>query len=33
VGTRNGYRDVRKTLSVSPGSSAATLQIICGEQI
>ena len=33
VGTRNGYRDVRKTLLVSPGSSAATLQIICGEQI
>ena len=33
VGTRNGYRDVRKTLSVSPGSSAVALQIICGEQI
>ena len=33
VGTRNGYRDVRKTLSVSPGSSAVSLQIICGEQI
>ena len=33
VGTRNGYRDVRKTLLVSPGSPAATLQIICGEQI
>jgi len=33
VGTRNGYRDVRKTLSVSPGSSAVALQIICGEPI
>jgi hypothetical protein len=33
VGTRPGYRDVRKTLSVSPGSPAAALRIICGEQI
>jgi len=33
VGTRNGYRDVRKVLSVSPGSSATAVQIICGEQI
>ena len=33
VGTRNGYRDVRKTLSVSPGHADASLQVICGEQI
>lgn len=33
VGTRNGYRDVRKVLSVNPGSSAASLQISCEEQI
>ncbi|HAJ93216.1 MAG TPA: hypothetical protein DCO71_11495 [Gammaproteobacteria bacterium] len=33
VGTRNGYRDVRRTLSVSPGHATASLQISCGEQI
>ena len=33
VGTRTGYRDVRKVLSVTPGSSATSLQLICGEQI
>jgi len=33
VGTRNGYRDVRRSLSVSPGRAAASLQVICGEPI
>jgi hypothetical protein len=33
VGTRNGYRDVRKVLSVTPGRSVVALQVICGEQI
>jgi hypothetical protein len=33
VGTRRGYRDVRKTLSVSPGSPGVALRITCGEQI
>jgi len=33
VGTRKGYRDVRRSLSVSPGRAAASLQVICGEAI
>jgi tetratricopeptide (TPR) repeat protein len=33
VGTRKGYRDVRKVLSVNPGSPALSLQVVCEEQI
>jgi len=33
VGTRKGYRDVRRVLSVNPGSPAAALQIICEEPV
>jgi tetratricopeptide (TPR) repeat protein len=33
VGSRNGYRDVRKLLPVSPGSPAVALLIKCEEQI
>ena len=33
VGTRNGYRDVRKVLLLTPGSSVVNLEVICGEQI
>jgi tetratricopeptide (TPR) repeat protein len=33
VGSRKGYRDVRKTLSVRPGESAAELVIRCEEPV
>ena len=33
VGTRDGYRDVRHTLAVEPGSPAASLRVACEERI
>ena len=33
VGSRNGYRDVRKVLSIAPGSTVVSLLIRCKEQI
>lgn len=33
VGTRNGYRDVRVRFDVTPGESAAPVEIICRERI
>jgi len=33
VGTRNGYRDVRRDIIVSPGQDVQTLSVSCGEPI
>jgi hypothetical protein len=33
VGSRSGYRDVRKQLSVSPGKQGTSLTIRCEEMI
>ena len=33
IGTRNGYRDVRRDISVSPGQPTQTLSVACSEPI
>jgi hypothetical protein len=33
VGTRNGYRDVRRDITVSPGDDVQTISVTCGEPI
>jgi len=33
IGTRNGYRDVRRDITVSPGQSAQTVSVVCSEPI
>ena len=33
VGTRNGFRDVRKVLAVNPGASGAAMRVSCEEPI
>ena len=33
IGTRNGYRDVRRDITVSPGQSAQTVSVACSEPI
>jgi len=33
VGSRNGYRDVRKTFTVLPGSELAPIDVVCAEPI
>ena len=33
IGTRNGYRDVRRDITVSPGQSAQTVSVACSESI
>ena len=33
VGTRQGYRDVRKELNLTPGSTPPTLVVRCEERI
>ena len=33
VGTRQGYRDVRKELNLTPGSAPPTLVVRCEERI
>ena len=33
VGTRDGYRDVRRDITVSPGEDVQTISIMCGEPI
>jgi hypothetical protein len=33
VGSRNGYRDVRKSFTVLPGRDAGPIEVICMEPI
>jgi hypothetical protein len=33
VGTRKGYRDVRRVMTVSPGSASVVLRLVCEEPV
>jgi eukaryotic-like serine/threonine-protein kinase len=33
VGTREGYREVRRDITISPGADAQTISVVCGEPI
>ena len=33
IGSRQGYRDVRKQMTVAPGSASVSQQIVCEERI
>ena len=33
IGTRNGYRDVRREITIAPGQESQTISISCSEPI
>jgi len=33
IGTRDGYRDVRRDITVNPGQQAQTVNVSCSEPI
>ncbi len=33
IGTRDGYRDVRREITVSPGEDVQSISVMCGEPI